>query len=488
MGTNLVVGLSASAQDSVSITLGSANVESGLFLKEPDGGATTVVSKGGSSARSTAPPADKTGGCMYFATDPAFANNGSIGTLFVTIEYWDEGTDRFRLEYDAQPDPANPNPDVDAFTAAQSGEAIAKYDTKKWVTYQFRLANVYFGKRQPGSADFRINDMTVDVNGIPADGEAPEIIRKVVVSKTEPIPLHIKYTAAPIKIDGVIDEAAWKDAQVFVVDNALQDVIRPSKWTGTNDYSLQARFAWDTNYLYLVYDVNDDVPRCNTDVPNTSWNGDGAEVYFGFDQSNPGRSAYLPDTDFHICMSAGPNPTWAIFGAGGGMIWEPTEGGPFQPKDNLIVKDRPQGYILEARIPWAMLVGPNGVVNKPPAPRQLVGFNVFGNDGDNPDAPAQEKAMGFTGRPRAYTDPGAWATVQMDAPASTVVPSLKIAWLNGTKLRLSWPAQATGFALQQTSSFPGAWTNVTTQATVDGAENYILVVPQGQGMFYRLSQ
>jgi ribosomal protein S12 methylthiotransferase len=37
------------------------------------------------------------------------------------------------------------------------------------------------------------------------------------------------------------------------------------------------------------------------------------------------------------------------------------------------------------------------------------------------DAPAQEVAMGFTGRPRAYLDPGAWATVQLD-PSTTSPP------------------------------------------------------------------
>ncbi|MEO8426418.1 MAG: sugar-binding protein, partial [Verrucomicrobiota bacterium] len=413
---NLALGLAGFAQESVSITLGLTNTEQGLLLKEPDGGATTVVTNGGSSARSTQPPQGTTGGFMYFATDPAFANAGSVATLFVTVEYWDEGTDQFRIEYDAQPDPANPNPDTDPFTPAQAGASLAKYDTKKWVTYQFRLANVFFGKRQPGASDFRINDLTVDAQGNPVDGEAPEVIRKVVVSKTEPIPLHIKFATVPPKIDGTLDDQAWKEAQVFKVDSALQDVIRPSAWQGTNDYSLDARFAWDNTYLYLAYDVTDDVPRANTDVPATAWNGDGAEVYFGFDQSNPGRSTYLPDTDFHLALSAGPNPTWAVYFLNG--TFEPVAGGPFQPADNMIVKDRPNGYIMEARIPWAMLVGANGTTNAPPVPGQLVGFNVFGNDGDNPDAPAQEVAMGFSGRPRAYLDPGAWSTVQMDPPAS----------------------------------------------------------------------
>ena len=81
LAANIPLVPAAFAQNSVSITLGTNNVQNGLFLKEPDGGATTVVTAGGSEARSTAPPAGKTGQFMYFATDPAFANNGSVSNL-----------------------------------------------------------------------------------------------------------------------------------------------------------------------------------------------------------------------------------------------------------------------------------------------------------------------------------------------------------------------------------------------------------------------
>jgi hypothetical protein len=475
----------AFAQNSVTNILGAVNKETGLFLKEPEGGATSLVTKGGSAARSTQPPEGLTGGFMYFATDPAFANNGNVDALYVTVEYFDEGTDRFKLEYDAQPDPDFPNPDTDPFTPAQAGQALAKYDTRKWITYQFHLANVYFGKRQPGEADFRVNDMSVDAAGFPVEGEGPEIIRKVVVSKTEPIPLHIKYTTKPIRLDGVLDEAAWAEAQPFLVDSAAQDVIQPSQWRGPDDYSLDARYAWDDQYLYLGYDVTDDVPRVSLDDPAQAWNGDGTEVYFGFDQSRPGRTAYLPDTDFQVAITVGPNPTWEVL-QGGAIIWTPTEGGPFQPADNVVVKDQPGGYLLEARVPWAMLVGPNGKTNPPPVPGQLFGFNVFGNDGDNPEAPAQEKAMGFTKRPRAYLDPSAWATVQMDPPPAPYHPPLTIARETGGKVRVSWPTQATGFLLQHASTLPGTWTAVSAQVAVEGDQNYLILPAQANTTFYRL--
>jgi hypothetical protein len=430
--SNILPGLSGFAQN-VSITLGPTNVENGLFLKEPDGGATTAVTAGGSPARSTTPPAGKTGQFMSFATDPAFANNGSVSNLWVTVEYFDQGKDAFRLEYDSQPDPDNVNLDTDPFAVSNGGinnGLIYKYDTKQWLSFTFVLNNVYFGKRQPGEADFRIDDWTIDNTGTPVDGEGPEIIRKVTVSKQEPTAFHIKYASTPIKIDGVLDDPVWQSAQPFLLNRASQDVIRPSAWTGTNDYSSVARFAWDTNYLYASFDTTDDIIRVSLDDPSQAWNGDGAEIFFGFNQSNPARTTYIPATDFHIMMSAGPNPTVEIADRAG-IIWTNNPGEPFPPSEILAVKDRaaglPSGYVLEAKIPWVLLMDPTeGVTNQITA-GQLAGFSIFGNDGDNPDAPAQEKAFSLTERPGPANNPSSWDTVQMDGPGAVGNPELSIA-------------------------------------------------------------
>jgi len=188
-----------------------------------------------------------------------------------------------------------------------------------------------------------------------------------------------------------------------------------------------------------------------------------------------------------VAITVGPNPTWEVLQSGQ-VIWMPTEGGPFQPADNLVVRDTPTGYILEARIPWALLVGPNGLTNNAPVPGQLVGFNVLGNDGDNPDAPAQEHAMSFTGRPQAYLNPGAWATVQMDPPSAPSRPLLKIARETDGRVRLSWPTQATGFGLQRSLVLPGTWAAVSDPVTVEGDQNTVRIQPSSNTAYYRLLQ
>jgi hypothetical protein len=265
------------------------------------------------------------------------------------------------------------------------------------------------------------------------------------------------------------------------LDRAAQDVIRPSKWTGTNDYSAVCRFAWDTNYLYAAFDVTDNITRVSLDDPSQAWNGDGAEIFFGFDQSNPSRTTYLPATDFHIMMSAGPNPTYEIADLAG-ITYTNNPGDPFPPSpaDILIVKDRaaglPSGYVLEARIPWTLLMDPTLMVTNRITPGQLVGFSIFGNDGDDPAAPAQEKAFSLTERPGPANNPSSWDTVQMDGPTSTQPPQLKIA---GTGANTTITFAGT---LQSTAALPGSFTDVA------GATSPYKVPLTGAGQFYRARQ
>jgi hypothetical protein len=66
-------------------------------------------------------------------------------------------------------------------------------------------------------------------------------------------------------------------------------------------------------------------------------------------------------------MSAGPNPTVEIADLNG-ITWTNTPGQPFPPSELLAVKDhaagQPQGYVLEAKIPWVLLVDPAvGITN-----------------------------------------------------------------------------------------------------------------------------
>src|SRR4051794_15185712 len=76
---------------------------------------------------------------------------------------------------------------------------------------------------------------------LPADGPAPD---------TRPAPL--RKAVGPIKIDGVLDEPAWKDAVPVDVVYVWGAVGKKSA-----EPRMHVRYTWDDDYLYLGYETFD---------------------------------------------------------------------------------------------------------------------------------------------------------------------------------------------------------------------------------------
>jgi len=53
-------------------------------------------------------------------------------------------------------------------------------------------------------------------------------------------------------------------------------------------------------------------------------------------------------------------------------------------------------------------------------------------------------------------------------------------------VRLSWPANADGFVLQETAALPGGWQDSTAPVTIEGNEKVVMVEPTDAGSYYRL--
>ncbi|HUT59080.1 MAG TPA: sugar-binding protein [Phycisphaerae bacterium] len=66
----------------------------------------------------------------------------------------------------------------------------------------------------------------------------------------EPIP--IRKAPATIAVDGVLDEAAWKQAQVIEADYVWGQVGRRSEQP-----QMRVRYTWDAHYLYVGYETFD---------------------------------------------------------------------------------------------------------------------------------------------------------------------------------------------------------------------------------------
>lgn len=85
----------------------------------------------------------------------------------------------------------------------------------------------------------------------------------------------------------------------------------------------------------------------------------------------------------------------------------------------------------------------------------------------------------------AYTvDGGFW--VVPSSPPIPSVPKLSIR-RSGTDVIIAWPADSTGFLLQQNSA-PGNsnWTDVSNTPVVVGDEKQVFVTPSAGNTFYRL--
>ncbi|HRR29251.1 MAG TPA: sugar-binding protein, partial [Victivallales bacterium] len=89
-------------------------------------------------------------------------------------------------------------------------------------------------------------------------------------------------TSEPIKIDGVLDEAAWSKAEPNFI-NELRQVFRfkgnEENWKGMQDLSAVWRALWDENNLYLAVEVTDDSHHIQF-ADSQIWNQDGLQFLF----------------------------------------------------------------------------------------------------------------------------------------------------------------------------------------------------------------
>lgn len=74
----------------------------------------------------------------------------------------------------------------------------------------------------------------------------------------------------------------------------------------------------------------------------------------------------------------------------------------------------------------------------------------------------------------------------LEACKPVTSPTLRAERLAGGRVRLAWPAAATGFGLESTAILGGVWQPVVAAPSVDGTSLVIEVSADGAGRFYRL--
>jgi autotransporter-associated beta strand protein len=132
-----------------SVDLGATDINNSLTRVQQADGDTIVETVGGKECRGNDVPA--TDRYLYFNVDNAFAYQLANGDVTIEVEYYDSfygspsGT-AFNVQYDS------------ASTVYKAvSPSITTTNSNTWRTVRFEIADAYFGGRQNGSSDFRLN-------------------------------------------------------------------------------------------------------------------------------------------------------------------------------------------------------------------------------------------------------------------------------------------------------------------------------------------
>ena len=136
--------------------LGDPNSDRGIVQRDHADGVTTPVTVAGVSARKTAPGVDSHM-YMYFDIEDRFLFDIKGTEVEIGIEYLDQGTGNFRVQYDSH------NPTGDLGGAYMNAPLIPLQDTGEWKWATVKLSDARFANRQNDGTDFRLTAGTAEL-------------------------------------------------------------------------------------------------------------------------------------------------------------------------------------------------------------------------------------------------------------------------------------------------------------------------------------
>lgn len=160
----------------------------------------------------------------------------------------------------------------------------------------------------------------------------------------------VRATATP-QLNGKLDDAVWRDAPVYQLDEARQfcAVEKEAKpWAGPQDLSGTLRFAWDDEHLYIGVEVTDDI-FSNPGADGRMWSQDGLQFLFDPFRSEPqSRGRY----DYSLGLGQKGLQAWCHMSA------DPSAPAGAAPQIKLAVDPASAGRgnrSYEVAIPWIRL-------------------------------------------------------------------------------------------------------------------------------------
>jgi hypothetical protein len=338
-------------------------------------GVTTIAKKGGKNVACTG--GTDASRYLYLSTGGAFKDAKSV---WVVVEYFDEGTGGARLQFQSQNDPNE---------YAGGPAQIWHHDTQQFQTATWHLIAPMLVGGMTGGADLRLDDREGD------DADGALCVAKVTVSDEDPYFTTFPYAAKAPVIDGKVDGTEWDGAYTVVLDRPQQDGVGGSpNWKDKSQFSATYSFKYDENNLYVLGKVTDATPRLNTtDDGLNYWNGDGFELFFSLNDVDVERESCEDGKDFHLFVGLGKTPGWGASPGPGTM--DPIG-------NNIAVTDATDGYLFELMIPFKRLLDTADM-----KPGQRVAWYMFAND-STVDPSSQEIALGPTGITGPSCNPHVW--------------------------------------------------------------------------------
>jgi hypothetical protein len=160
---------------------------------------------------------------------------------------------------------------------------------------------------------------------------------------------------APMKVDG--SAAKWKKAGIapIAIDRASQVAIGNIYWLKAEKESALIYVAFSPKGINLTAVVKSPKGLKNNNVDGNIYNGNGIELFIGFDNSDPSRQLYT-ETDYQIGFSTGDYSKANGKYETKPSIWcynlqKPVEGA------KIVTKAEKGGYILDAFVPAEFLPG-----------------------------------------------------------------------------------------------------------------------------------
>jgi hypothetical protein len=226
-----------------------------------------------------------------------------------------------------------------------------------------------------------------------------------------PAMVNIYRSATPPTIDGNITNTEYAGVSPIFLGQHYQDVVG-GPWNGPADYSGNAYVKWDTNNLYIAYDVTDATPEFPATADTAIFNRDSLEIYFGLtNPQDPTRTTYDAGADFQLIISADYNtstgamtPKWFCPQLSGTVVGA-------TPAGVMGAKKTAKGYTFEIAIPWTTFV------STPPVSGQVIGFNLSGNNTQTATSTGQDNAFVLSALGGSWGNPSHW--VQATLLAST---------------------------------------------------------------------